>query len=140
MTHPEPHSGSDPGENTLLPVCIAMMMGVVIFLATAWFVTPEEGFLPGMDASLVQALATLSLLFLVGASLFETRRRRTLEASPPSDLEQAQRTTTLVAFALREGAGMMAVVVGLLSGRMGFATILAGVVLVLMALSLPKTR
>lgn len=131
---------NNSSDNALLIVCLAMMMGVALFLGVAWFVVPAGGLVPDLDRSLAQALATTSILCLIGANLFETRRRRIAESHPADDPEQAKKKTTIIAFGMREGAGFLAIMMGMFSGQMGFASVLAGVVLVVMAISLPRTR
>lgn len=123
-------------------VCAALMGGVVVLggVVTVLFSSGFEPLAPGIEGLLLPVAAGYVLLSLVAAPLVESTLRKMPAEAAPAEAMTRFSNAVIVGMALREGAGLLAVVVALLTGDLAWGLGLAAVVLLAMTLALPSER
>lgn len=122
-------------------VCAAILASLPIYVAVAWFVTAggtrPTG--PSLPAAGTWALAALAVGALVAAQLVWRRLLHAAAARP----DQGQRlagfqSAAIVSFALRESAGVIGLVLTMLSGDLAWCLALCGAAALAMLLGWPR--
>lgn len=123
-------------------VCVALMGGVVVLgaVVTVLLASGFEPLAPGIKGLLLPVTAGYVLLSLVAAPLLESALRKVPASADRAEALGRFSTAVIVGMALREGAALLAVVAGLLTGDLAWGLGLAAVVLLAMVLALPSDR
>ncbi len=125
-------------------ICFAIMAGVVIFGGVVWYLLNSGGFSPpeGLPSYLATVFNLVALVAIVKAFLLP--RFFQPPPSAPQAPEEAwlawHKRTTIVGFALREGAGLIALVGVLLTGQQGVGFAMAGLAVLSMILAWPRAE
>jgi hypothetical protein len=121
-------------------VCSAILSGVVVFSAVVWYLVNRGGFTS--PEGLPNYLATLFNLVAFVALLKAHFLPRLFPPPPAGASEEALLTrhgrNTILGFALREGAGFIALVGVLLTGRQAGGFALAGLAIIAMVFAWPR--
>ena len=123
-------------------ICFALMTGISLFGGIVWYLLNGGGFTPpdGIPGYLSTLLNVLALLAIVKA-LFLPR----LFPPPPRDASEEgllawHQRATIIGFALRDGAAMMALVGVLITGQQPGGFAVAGLAVLSMGLSWPRAN
>jgi hypothetical protein len=123
-------------------ICVAIMSGVVIFSGVVWYLLASGAVSPSL-AGTVPYLGTLlnlmGLSLLVIAHYFPVLMKAPGRDASQEDFVAWHRVSTVIAYAIREGAAIMALVGVLLTGRTGMGSAVVGLAIVAMILAWPKT-
>ncbi|MBW3533971.1 MAG: hypothetical protein KY453_01935 [Gemmatimonadetes bacterium] len=125
----------------LTPICGALVLGVALFAAVVTWLFLDgtaplsPGVLPG--PALVVA-ASLAAAILLAAPTLERRLGESPSSASMDEVATRFQTGATVGFALREGAGLLGLVLSLLGGTLPWALAFAGGSLEAMALAWPK--
>ncbi len=125
-------------------ICFAILMGVVIFGGVVWYLLESGSFSPpgNLPPYLATVFNLVALVAILKAYLLPRFFQRPPEA--PEAPEEAwlawHNRTTIVGFALREGAALVALVGVLVTGQRigGFA--MAGLAVLSMILAWPRSE
>lgn len=119
---------------------LAMAGGVLAFLAVAIFlVRSGEGLAPGaVPAGALPAVGVAVLVMLLTAPVVQRSLARVGDpgATPPERISR-WRVAAIVGAAVREGAGLLGIVAGLLAGSPLWIGLLGGAAVVSLLLALP---
>jgi hypothetical protein len=136
-----------PGLRPLHVICGAMAASVVLLGILSWAapylrVPPVEGLPPGLPPGLPLSLTMAAIVLIVLASRLRTGLLRRAaapwaQAGPRAALE-AYRRATVVSFALLEGAGVLGLVLALLTGSARNGLVLCAASLVAMLVRWPR--
>ena len=122
-------------------ICLAIPSGVVIFAGVVWYLLSSGSFEPpmaGEDTYLGNLLNLIGLSTLVIAHFVPVLMKAPGRGASYDDVMNWHRISTIVSFAVREAAAFMALVGGLLTGRLGWAFAVAGLAIVTMVLAWPR--
>lgn len=137
-----------PDLRPLHVICGAMAASVVLLGAVAWGATylqvePVGGLPPGLPPGLPLSLTMAAIVLVVLAGRLRTgllRRAAAPSARPgPQETFEAYRRATLVSFALLEGAGILGLVLALLTGSARNGLVLCAAGLIGMLARWPRT-
>jgi len=119
-----------------------MMTGVALFGGIVWYLVNGGGFTPpeGMPGYLPILFNVVALVAIVKAQFLPR-----LFSPPPKDASEGSflawhQRTTIIGFALREGAGFIALVGVLLTGQQAGGFAMAGLAIVAMAFAWPRAE
>jgi hypothetical protein len=113
---------------------VVVFGGVVWYLLGATVYKPSEGIPP----SLATLLSSLALTLLLAAHLLPRFLKPPSRGEPEESLLAWHQQTTIIGFALREGAALLALVGALVTGRMVGGAAVAALTLVTMVLAWPR--
>lgn len=120
----------------------SMMAGVVIFGALSLTLLASGDFQPrseALPALLPFGLAAAAILMLL-AGPFIMRRLASEPASSAGEVLQKHRTRVVVGYAIWEAAGVLGIILALVTGLTGWGFALAGAALLMMGMAWPKPR
>jgi hypothetical protein len=122
-------------------ICLAILSGVLIFAGVVWYLLssgrfpPEELDLPPWIGTLFNVVA---LVALVKAHLLPRLFTAPGAEAPERAILAWHKRTTIVGFALREAAAVVALVGAMLTGQLTGAFALVGLAIVTMFLGWPR--
>jgi hypothetical protein len=125
-------------------ICVAILMGVVIFGGAVWYLLDSGSFSPpeGLPSYLSTLFNLVALVAILKAYLLPRFFQRPPEA--PEAPEEAwlawHNRTTVVGFALREAAAFIALVGVLITGQKTGGFAMAGLAVLSMILAWPKSE
>lgn len=121
-------------------ICVAIVSGVAIFGGVVWVLLTGGGYTPsdGIPDYLGLILNLTGLAFLAKAQLLPRFRPPPPPSAPEADRIAWHRLTTILAFALREGAAFLGLVGALLTGRMAGGFAVAGLAILSMIFAWPR--
>jgi hypothetical protein len=123
-------------------ICFAILMGVVTFGAVVWYLLASGRFSPleGLPPYFATLFNLVALVVILKAYLLPRFFQR-----PPQDPDASEEawlawhnTTTILGFALREGAAFIALIGVLLTGQQTGGFAIAGLALLSMVLAWPR--
>ena len=121
--------------------CGAIVGGVVIFAGVVWFLL-RTGAMPPQDLELPTWMSPLfnvvALVALLKAQLLPRLFGTPPPGAPEGDWLAWQRRTTMVGFALRDAAALIALVGAVLTGRWVGALFMVGLAILAMVLTWPR--
>jgi len=127
--------------NVLSIFCGASFAGVAIFSGVVWYLL-SSGSMPPGDLDLPpwsgMLLNVIALVVLMKASFLPRLMGRPTAGPSEQDVLAWHKKTTFVGFALREGAGFLALVGAMLTGQVAVAALMVGLVFVSMILAWPR--
>ena len=120
---------------------LAILSGVILFSGVVWYLL-KTGDLPPGDLDLPSWMGTLfngvALVALVKAYFLPSLFRAPGPDAPEDAVLAWHKRTTILGFALREGAAFIALVGALLTGRLTGASAMVGLAIVTMILAWPR--
>lgn len=122
-------------------VCLAILSGVLVFAGVTWYLL-SSGRLPPDGLTLSPWIGTtfnvLALVLLAKAHLLPRLFSPPAAGMPEGVRLSWHKRNTILGFALREAAALIALVGAMLTGQLTGATLLVGLVILTMILAWPR--
>lgn len=124
-------------------ICGAILASQAIYVAVAWMVTAEGAHAPGaggrVPPAVAMALVGVAVTCLASAEgVARLLQRRAKAAAAPETRAQGFLQATIVGFALREAAGIIGLVLSLLTGKLLWVVALGACAALAMAVAWPR--
>ena len=121
-------------------ISFAILTGVVIFSGVVWYMVNPGGFRPGQDLQAYLALGAnlVALVAILKAQFLHRFFQPPGPQAPEETVLAWHKRNTIVAFALREGGALIALVGVLLTGQQAGGFAMAGLAIVTMVIGWPR--
>ena len=127
--------------NQLSIICGAIVSGVLVFAVVVWYLL-SSGSMPPADLELPSWMGTLTNLVALVALIKAVLLPRLIGAPAAGAPEEAfiswHKKVTIVGFALRDGATLIALVGAMLTGQLAGAAVLVGLAVLSMVMAWPR--